>query len=70
MKKGVGSFGNQPPLFFWRLADVDRADLNRPLGRNINPRPRMGGDTHDDSPFLVISVSIHAPAWGATSPLG
>ena len=33
----------------------------------FNPRPRMGGDRlYSESPVLLI-VSIHAPAWGATS---
>ena len=35
----------------------------------FNPRPRMGGDAPTTTPrAIVMSVSIHAPAWGATPP--
>ena len=32
----------------------------------FNPRPRMGGDFNQASICILLSVSIHAPAWGAT----
>ena len=32
----------------------------------FNPRARMGRDNNNDVDFWIISVSIHAPAWGAT----
>jgi len=36
---------------------------------SFNPRPRMGGDRRCPVVHLVgPDVSIHAPAWGATSP--
>jgi len=35
--------------------------------KSFNPRARMGRDVTFPSFFnFVISVSIHAPAWGAT----
>ena len=34
---------------------------------SFNPRTRMGCDTLDDFQSLEVLVSIHAPAWGATS---
>ncbi len=37
--------------------------------RNLgfDPRPRMGGDDRGEDPAQDPEVSIHAPAWGATS---
>jgi len=32
----------------------------------FNPRPRMGGDGGLWPVLRSVSVSIHAPAWGAT----
>ena len=32
----------------------------------FNPRPRMGGDAQLHLLRVVLEVSIHAPAWGAT----
>ena len=32
----------------------------------FNPRPRMGGDIVRACDINAFSVSIHAPAWGAT----
>jgi len=38
-----------------------------PAGRRFNPRPRRGGDSGEQDSFaLIASVSIHAPAGGAT----
>ena len=34
--------------------------------KRFNPRPRMGGDHVRWRGWLYCSVSIHAPAWGAT----
>ena len=42
-----------------------RACTTRPCG--FNPRPRMGGDGIETLLDHVIRVSIHAPAWGATT---
>ncbi len=33
----------------------------------FNPRPRMGGDQKDIADKMGMAVSIHAPAWGATT---
>jgi hypothetical protein len=44
--------------------------LERPQGaglRCFNPRPRVGGDEAMDPEILLQLVSIHAPAWGATT---
>ena len=38
-----------------------------PGRRSFNPRPRMGGDFGDEDVQAFDGVSIHAPAWGATS---
>ena len=58
---GVQSFNPRPRV---------GGDLNLSsfaLGRDrFNPRPRVGGDSVDMSTKTEISVSIHAPAWGAT----
>ena len=35
---------------------------------NFNPRPRVGGDRNHSYGRWEISISIHAPAWGATMP--
>ena len=35
--------------------------------RRFNPRSRMGSDLHTTSTLFHRLVSIHAPAWGATS---
>ena len=35
-------------------------------GRDFNPRPRVGGDANDRVRLFPYSISIHAPAWGAT----
>ena len=35
----------------------------------FNPRTRMGCDLAYSFNLLVITVSIHAPAWGATPDL-
>ena len=40
-------------------AKADRGDC-------FNPRPRVGGDCLCKEEKLRLSVSIHAPAWGAT----
>ena len=32
----------------------------------FNPRPRVGGDSWEQNWIEVATVSIHAPAWGAT----
>ena len=44
--------------------------LDRHAPRVFNPRPRVGGDRRPDAPHRARrwSVSIHAPAWGATPP--
>ena len=34
--------------------------------RNFNPRSRMGSDVHLRELHPGITISIHAPAWGAT----
>ena len=40
------------------------------FNQSFNPRPRMGGDeVRIYDRVLTASVSIHAPAWGATSLL-
>ena len=36
----------------------------------FNSRSRMGSDISVFSPAFLIAVSIHAPAWGATSDRG
>ena len=36
--------------------------------KGFNPRPRTGGDTKGRNKICPISVSIHAPARGATRP--
>ena len=36
----------------------------------FNPRPRMGGDNDLRALCIDYSVSIHAPAWGATKNVG
>jgi len=45
-------------------------DVGKPFGGfwlvSFNPRPRMGGDFADYTVFVKLTVSIHAPAWGAT----
>ena len=35
--------------------------------RNFNPRARVGRDWIDPDTGYAIHISIHAPAWGATS---
>ena len=52
-----------------------RARMGRDQGRNrrrqgpdgFNSRARMGRDVHAHRPLGAVVVSIHAPAWGATS---
>jgi len=39
------------------------------LLHSFNPRARMGRDGLSLSIWPLISVSIHAPVWGATDPL-
>ena len=34
---------------------------------NFNPRPRVGGDIRFSDIRYDYSISIHAPAWGATA---
>ena len=34
---------------------------------NFNPRSRVGSDYKKSEGFRYIEISIHAPAWGATS---
>ena len=34
--------------------------------RDFNPRARVGRDAEDNPTLQVLSISIHAPAWGAT----
>ncbi len=41
--------------------------LPRPTSMRFNPRPRMGGDDSLRQLQERIKVSIHAPAWGATT---
>ncbi len=41
--------------------------LMSPKACSFNPRPRMGGDHKSKLTFLGLRVSIHAPAWGATT---
>ena len=38
--------------------------------RSFNPRARMGRDSILEPTMLTLTVSTHAPAWGATLPLG
>ena len=38
------------------------------LEMNFNPRSRVGSDGHMPDGEPVIMISIHAPAWGATTP--
>ena len=42
-----------------------RVGCHGPIG--FNPRPRVGGDAHSLLRSSMPMVSIHAPAWGATS---
>ena len=37
-------------------------------GKNFNPRSREGSDKKSRSSYLLILISIHAPAKGATEP--
>ena len=46
-----------------RLTGKNRIDISR----SFNPRPRMGGDSLRLRLCLLMLVSIHAPAWGATA---
>ena len=39
-----------------------------PSHNSFNPRARMGRDTRMTIATLSMSVSTHAPAWGATHP--
>ena len=39
-------------------------------GKGFNPRARMGRDKVTSSTYTGGIVSIHAPAWGATLPMG
>ncbi len=41
-------------------------DLRRSVSVRFNPRPRVGGDPNAAELIADRSVSIHAPAWGAT----
>ncbi len=43
---------------------IDSLDLKGAL--SFNPRPRVGGDLGNYPLPRHLSVSIHAPAWGAT----
>ena len=40
-----------------------------PKYRHFNPRSREGSDTYECGEFQTVSISIHAPARGATSIL-
>ena len=40
--------------------------MDVPKSLSFNPRPRMGGDFGPAKLCNLYSVSIHAPAWGAT----
>ena len=57
-----------------RMGCDERALIIVPATLSFNPRTRMGCDHHLDVLNALAEVSIHAPAWGATSwrsdPLG
>ena len=38
-----------------------------PTGADFNPRARVGRDDEYDEGREAFDISIHAPAWGATS---
>ena len=40
--------------------------VERPPCDGFNPRTRVGCDGDAESPLVEVTVSIHAPAWGAT----
>ena len=45
----------------------DTSDLPAPVGKiSFNPRTHMGCDSTTRYNFETLSVSIHAPTWGAT----
>ena len=44
---------------------IPHATMSRPMG--FNPRSRVGSDTNYGTVLYLSYVSIHAPAWGATS---
>ena len=45
-----------------RLRSYEQTDC----GKNFNPRPRVGGDPFLWTDCRRFTISIHAPAWGAT----
>ena len=54
-----------------RVGCDTRATASLPTPRSFNPRTRVGCDiTTRDIEAVVEKVSIHAPAWGATSGWG
>ena len=65
----------------WNASHVSRFQSTPPRGgrhtrtpsetwtRCFNPRPRVGGDVIIRQSERPQTVSIHAPAWGATKPL-
>jgi len=47
--------------------DWHHLSIGTPCGLCFNPRPRVGGDKGCRNKAQLHRVSIHAPAWGATS---
>jgi len=69
---GATTDGKKVLLFKWFQSTRPRGA--RPIGylrkkkmRSFNPRARVGRDLASDSDIPSSRVSIHAPAWGATS---
>ncbi len=60
----VGTFRSTPPRGGRPTLALPREDRSR-----FDPRPRVGGDFRAILPKLPFPVSIHAPAWGATTVL-
>ena len=58
-----------PPEIFQSTHPRGVRQTGRTCGRrrkDFNPRTHVGCDSHHDKNFLIFSISIHAPTWGAT----